>query len=47
LKLRSDDNSAISPQDKVRITGKLITSESSTPGEVTCLIKVKKIEKGQ
>lgn len=45
LKLRANDGSMVSPQDKVRVTGEVISVKTGATGEISCSITVKKIER--
>jgi hypothetical protein len=45
LRLRANDNSLVAPQDKVRITGDVISMNVGPGGENSCSITVKKIER--
>jgi hypothetical protein len=45
LKLRAEDSSMISPRDKVKISGDVISMNVGPNGENSCSITVKKIER--
>lgn len=45
LKLRADDKSMISPRDKVKIIGDVLSMNAGPNGENSCSITVKKIER--
>jgi hypothetical protein len=45
LKLRADDSSMISPSDRVKISGDVISMNVGPNGENSCSITVKKIER--
>lgn len=45
VKIKSSNGSVVSPQDKIKVTGKVSLTEGSTSNEMVCSVMVDKIEK--